>query len=272
MTFYLVDKKAGVTSHDVVKEIQHKFNLKKSGHAGTLDPFATGLLVVASNEDTKLLEFIFEKNKTYTGVISFGTFTDTHDVEGKVIAEKKRFKLSIEELEKLINQKYVGKILQTPPQHSSIKINGKKAYEYARNGEEIELKAVPRTVYSFEVKLIDKTNVWFRTDVSTGTYIRALVRDISNDLGIPAHLKELRREKIGNFSVPKNNEIIALERKQVLNITETHIDKATMKSALEGKIVNLSYEDDYVIVENGDDVVMMERQQLYKYKIKKRIK
>lgn len=272
MSFYLVDKKAGVTSHDVVKEIQHKFNLEKTGHAGTLDPFATGLLVIASNEDTKLLEFIFDKNKTYSGVISFGQFTDTHDVEGKVIAEKKRFKLSIQDLEELINSKYIGKISQVPPQHSSIKINGKKAYEYARKGEEIELKAVPRTIYSFEVKLIDKTNVWFRTDVSTGTYIRALVRDISNDLGIPAHLKELRREKIGHFSVPKNDEIVKLERNVVLNIPETQIDKATMKSALEGKLVNLSFENNFVIVEHDKDVVMMERLQLHKYKIKKRIK
>ena len=196
----LIDKPAGPTSFRVVSKIKRHFNLKKVGHGGTLDPFATGLLVILIGKSTKTSATFLEHDKTYEGVIALGKETDTYDITGKVINE-----IAVEDISeakiKQVFKSFEGLTEQRPPLFSAIKVNGKKAYELARQGKEVELKKRDVNIYFFKVVKVRLPKINFATKVSKGTYIRSLAHDIGVKMGTGACLEELRRTSSGDFSI-----------------------------------------------------------------------
>lgn len=201
----LIDKAEGITSYDVIRKIKlilKDLNIKtKIGHAGTLDPFATGLLVVLLGRYTRLSDYIMDASKVYSGIVDIGNATDTGDLTGNVIESKD---VSVEDVDNLItnSKDYIGDFMQTPPQYSALKHKGKPLYEYARKGEFVHKDPRPIKVTSFEMKKEDD-QVTFKTEVSKGTYVRTLVEDYCKEYGIPANLKTLRRESSGSLNLEK---------------------------------------------------------------------
>lgn len=196
----LIDKPLNWTSFDMVKKVRWLTKIMKVGHAGTLDPLATGLLIICTGKFTKQINEFMGMQKEYTGSLVLGATTASYDLE----QEPENFK-SIDSITELIIQEatkqFIGTILQMPPQHSAIKKDGKRLYESARQG--IEVKVDPRqiTIEEFEITKIDMPNVEFRVLCSTGTYIRSLVHDFGQALGVGAYMSGLRRTKIGTFNV-----------------------------------------------------------------------
>ena len=196
----LIDKPLQWTSFDMVKKVRWLTKIKKVGHAGTLDPLATGLLIICTGKLTKQINDFMGMPKEYTGSLVLGATTASYDLE----QEPENFK-SIESITELAIQEttkqFLGTILQMPPQHSAIKKDGKRLYESARQG--IEVKVNPRqiTIEAFEITKIDLPNVEFKVQCSTGTYIRSLVNDFGQALGVGAYMSSLRRTKIGTFNV-----------------------------------------------------------------------
>jgi len=201
--FVLIDKPKGVTSHDVVDHVRAVTGERKVGHAGTLDPMATGLLILGvSREFTKKLGEITKKTrKTYVAEIFLGEERDTDDVEGKVIRQSKGINPPPETKVKLVLDSFQGKQEQLPPIYSAIKMGGKKAYELARKGKNPELKKRKINIYDIEFLKYSFPLLKIRVQVSAGTYIRALARDIGNKLKTHGYLYNLRRTDIGNISV-----------------------------------------------------------------------
>lgn len=199
-TFLFVDKPAGISSHRVVQEIRRATGIQRVGHAGTLDPFATGLLIVGvGRESTKHLNRFLKQDKVYTGVIRLGGVSSTDDLQGE-ITEQKCTAPSLESVTRMIAS-FVGEQQQLPPKYSAIKIKGKKAYELMVEGKEPDLK--PRTiiVYSFKVLSYKFPLVEFEVKVSSGSYIRALARDIGQKFGCGGYLEVLKRTAIGDISI-----------------------------------------------------------------------
>ena len=197
----LIDKPKGVTSHDIVYKVKKLLN-EKVGHTGTLDPNATGVLPLLVGRGTKLSKYLINHDKTYIVTLKLGEKTDTADSEGKVI-EKKEVSKEVFSKEKLLQtfSNFTGKILQTPPIYSAIKVNGKKLYEYARKGQEIEIK--PREIEIYKISLIEinqiANTIEFEVSCSKGTYIRSLCEDIAKELNTVGYMKELRRVQVGEF-------------------------------------------------------------------------
>ncbi len=196
----LIDKPLEWTSFDVVKKLKHKLKLKKVGHAGTLDPLATGLLILCTDKKTKQINTIQEQPKEYTGTMVLGKTTASYDLESAVVNGGDISGLTKTFLKSLIPQ-FEGKIEQTPPIFSAVKINGERAYKKARAGEKFELKSRLITIYSFELTTINLPEINFKVNCSKGTYIRSLVNDFGQSAGVGAYLSKLRRTKIGDYSV-----------------------------------------------------------------------
>lgn len=196
----LVDKPKGLTSFSVVEGIRKKFKVKV-GHTGTLDPLATGLLILLINEATRYAEFFLKLPKEYITTVKFGEVRDTYDAEGKVV-EKREIKVSCQDVKKVL-QSFLGRILQLPPPHSAKRIEGKRAYKLARKGLHVSLKPVEVSVYKAELVDCEMPYAKFVFGVSAGTYIRSLVHDIGLALGCGAYVEELRRTKIGQFDVQR---------------------------------------------------------------------
>lgn len=196
----LIDKPLKWTSFDMVKKVRWMTKIMKVGHAGTLDPLATGLLIICTGKYTKQINDYIGMTKEYTGSLVLGATTASYDLE----QAPENFK-SIEAITELAIQdatkKFIGTILQMPPQHSAIKKDGKRLYESARQG--IEVKVDPRqiTIEQFEITKINLPNIEFRVVCSTGTYIRSLVHDFGQALGVGAYMSGLRRTKIGTFNI-----------------------------------------------------------------------
>ncbi len=199
--FLLVDKKNGQTSFDVVRDVRRALSVKKVGHAGTLDPLATGLLLIAVGEGTKLLEYFIGCDKEYVVQDHFGYVSDSFDADGEVVEKDVTIVVSEEEVEKVIAEKYFGEIEQVPPKFSALKIDGKRACDRVRAGEEVKMKSRKVRIDAFEVLKFDWPYVDFKIKCSTGTYIRSLVHDLGQELGCGAYVKELRRTQVGDFSV-----------------------------------------------------------------------
>ena len=204
----LVDKPAGMTSHDVVSRVRKLAGTKKVGHAGTLDPMATGLLVLGIESATKLLTFIVGADKTYEATIRLGASTITDDREGEILNQASASQIAQVTDEQVIAElsKLRGVIQQVPSAVSAIKVNGEKAYDRVRAGEVFELKSREVTISKLEVlgnirRGEDFIDLDVIVDCSSGTYIRAIARDIGNALGIGGHLTSLRRSRIGSFEV-----------------------------------------------------------------------
>lgn len=195
----LVDKPSGVTSHDCVATIRRALGLRKVGHAGTLDPMATGLLIVGVGRATRLLRFLGHLPKTYEGTARLGVETDTLDAEGRVVRTSE-VRVSRRRIERACAA-FVGVSMQRPPAFSAVKVGGRKLYEAARHGETLLAEAREVRVDAFDVTSVEGLDVRFRVTCSGGTYVRVLVADLGTSLGCGAHLAELRRTAIGAFSV-----------------------------------------------------------------------
>lgn len=196
----LVNKPLTWTSFDVVKKIKFATRVKKIGHAGTLDPLATGLLIVCFGKHTKIIESIQEQKKTYTGTFKIGATTPSFDLESEEDAQFDVSQINSELIAAKASS-FVGEIDQTPPHFSAVKVNGKRAYSLAREGEEFALKSKKITIESFTVDSQNFPFVDFEIVCSKGTYIRALARDLGEALGAGAYLTSLKRTQIGAYSV-----------------------------------------------------------------------
>ena len=193
-------KEKGFTSHDVVNIVRKKLGKIKTGHTGTLDPDAMGVLPICVGKATKLSEYIASSIKEYKAIVSLGKTTTTQDGSGEVIAEK-QVNFSEDNIKKVVNC-FKGEIMQTPPMYSAIKIGGKKLYELAREGKEIERKQRKITIYNIEItRFIDNQNFEIKVLCSKGTYIRTLCNDIGQALGCGAYMSYLLRTRTGNFYI-----------------------------------------------------------------------
>lgn len=210
----IVNKPKGYTSHDIVNVLRKELNIKRIGHTGTLDPNATGVLPILVGQATKISKYLIEHNKTYVAELKLGEKSSTGDTEGKIIETKDVPKLEYGQVENVLNL-FLGKQKQTPPQYSSIKINGKKAYEYARSGEKVEIP--PREIEIMHISLISfKQNIiTFEVKCSKGTYIRVLCEDIAKRLGTVGLMSNLQRTEVNDFTIEKSYTIDDIKSKRI---------------------------------------------------------
>jgi tRNA pseudouridine55 synthase len=209
--FLLVDKPSGWTSHDVVAKIRRLLGIKKVGHAGTLDPMATGLLVLGVGRATRLLRFVQEAEKEYVARAQFGVATDSLDADGAVLS-RDPMAVDQDDVESVL-ERFRGSIMQVPPMVSARKVEGRRLYELAREGREVEREARPVTIYSLELldyAPSDYPQVEFRVRCSKGTYVRTLADDMARALGGRAHLTELRRTRNGGLSAADAHSVEAI--------------------------------------------------------------
>lgn len=194
----LVNKPLEWTSFNVIGKLRWIFKIKKIGHAGTLDPLATGLLIVCTGKSTKKINEYMGMDKEYTGIITIGAETPTYDLESEPVNHLPYEHLTIDDIQKATGP-FLGAIQQYPPAHSAIKVNGVRLYELARKGVEVELKSRNVTIHEFEITEFEANQVHFRVVCSTGTYIRSLANDFGKVLGCGGYLSKLERTKIGEF-------------------------------------------------------------------------
>ena len=206
----LIDKPLQWTSFDVVKKIKYKLNLKKVGHAGTLDPLATGLLILCSGKKTKQIEQIQIQEKEYEGIITLGQTTPSFDLETALSPSVSVDHLTDQQIIDATDQ-FTGHIEQVPPVFSALKIGGKRAYTKARAGQEVVMQPRPVEIKKFEILAINKPDVTFRVICSKGTYIRSLAHDFGQALGVGAHLSQLRRTRIGDYKITEAETIESVE-------------------------------------------------------------
>ncbi len=205
--FIVVDKEPGWTSHDVVARARKKLNTRKVGHSGTLDPPATGILILGVGKATRLLKFITDLPKRYTATMVLGTETTTLDAEGEITNVQSGIGVSLESLQQVATQ-FVGAILQTPPMVSAVKVDGKRLYEIAREGREIERKPRSVHVHHLSIEHTSEKDIYkIHVTCGSGTYIRSLVSDIAQAAGTIAHVGSLRRNSIGSFNDSDANTI-----------------------------------------------------------------
>lgn len=196
----LFDKPLEWTSFDVVRKVRNLIRVKKVGHAGTLDPLATGLLIVCTGKFTKKINEYMGMEKEYTGTFTLGAVTPTYDLEAAPTDQKSIAHLTPEMIH-AATLPFTGDIMQVPPAHSAIKKDGKPVYLAARKGIDVVLEPRPVTIHSFQIEKIDLPVVHFRVVCSTGTYIRSLANDFGAELGVGAYMSSLRRTRIGAFNV-----------------------------------------------------------------------
>jgi len=198
----VVDKPPGITSMEVVREIKRRFRLKKVGHLGTLDPFATGVLPVVINDGTKVVPFLEEEPKEYEAILRLGEETRTDDPTGEVISRRVWEGITLEAIQ-CVFESFVGRIGQRPPMFSAVKVQGRPLYSLARLGIEIDRKVKEVNIYDLKIERIALPQVHFRVSCSKGTYIRTLAKNIGEKLGCGAHLLQLRRIRSGFFTLPQ---------------------------------------------------------------------
>jgi tRNA pseudouridine55 synthase len=208
----VIDKPAGMTSHDVVACVRRIFRESSVGHLGTLDPMATGVLPVVLGRFTRLSQFYGDSIKGYEGEIRFGFATDTYDADGEAITiEKPTTNLTLQAMLE-VSRRFVGPQLQMPPAYSAKKVKGVPAYKHARKNQPVDLQAVPIEVFEFDILDYADGRARFRALVSSGTYIRSLAYDLGNQLGTGAHLSALRRTRAGEFSTSDAHTFDQLEQ------------------------------------------------------------
>lgn len=238
---YLINKPKNITSYDCIRILKKIFPNTKIGHAGTLDPFATGLLVVLVGQATKLSNYFINDNKTYTGVITFGFSTTTYDYTGEIINQIEDFCLTKDEINYAITN-FTGKINQTPPIYSAIKQDGKKLYKYARENKNITIPSREVIIDSFDLLDFINNQLSFRISVSKGTYIRSIAHDLGVKLNVPAHLSSLNRESSGIFKLNNAYELkdIDCDTKPSISLKQyaQTLPKVVVKPYLEQLIAN----------------------------------
>jgi len=274
--WFILDKPVNISSAKAVNAVKKCFNIKKAGHAGTLDPLASGVLPIAINSATKTIPYLVNTVKTYRFIIKWGEQTDTDDSEGEII--KKSDHRPIDKSIKKILKFFIGKIEQTPPRFSALKINGERAYKLARNKEEFEIKS--RTVNVQDLKLLKYINselAEFEITCEKGFYIRSLARDISLKLDTVGHVYSLKRTKVGQFYIKDAFPLETLEKlvhsapagrmaKDFLlpldcvldDIPALHISDEEAKMFCHGQAINKKISSDYI--PNGSDVLVKNRE------------
>lgn len=217
-----MDKPAGMTSHDVVAKLRRAFGTRKVGHAGTLDPMATGVLVAGIERGTKFLAHVVAETKTYRATIRLGASTTTDDREGEILTQSDASHLTLEDIKREVAQ-LTGDILQKPAAVSAIKINGRRAHELVREGQEVDIPARPVTVHRFDISAVtlnaDTVDIDCEVFCSSGTYIRSLARDLGAGLGVGGHLVALRRETVGPFTLKHAKTLAELESGPEFSLT-----------------------------------------------------
>ncbi len=206
---FLIDKPFEWTSFDVVKKVRNALRIKKVGHAGTLDPLATGLLIVCAGKMTKQIDSFMGQEKEYTGTFVLGSTTDSFDLEQPVIPVSDPSQITLEQVKEAVAE-LTGDILQIPPMHSAIKVGGKRVYESARKGKDVKMDARPVTVSEFEIIKFENPVLEFRIVCSKGTYIRSLARDLGEKLNVGAYMSSLCRTRIGNFKLSEACKLLPL--------------------------------------------------------------
>lgn len=236
---FLVNKEVGPTSRDIVNVLNKTLGTKKLGHAGSLDPFASGLLIIGMNQGLKLVPYIELLPKTYIASLKLGIKTSTGDSEGEILERANIPSLEKEQVEKVL-QSFLGDVEQIPPMYSALKHDGVPLYQYARKGVEIERK--PRIVQIFDIKLlsIEKDNIIFLVECSKGTYVRTLGEDIATKLGTIGYLEHLMRTKIGEFNVKDAKLVGDISLKDAIRIEDAtyFIPSITVKGDEEKKAKN----------------------------------
>lgn len=215
----LIDKPAGPTSHDVVDAIRRQFNIKKVGHCGTLDPNATGLLLIVLGRGTKLSEKLMSDDKVYEGTIKFGETTDSYDADGELVSSLPVPPLTLEQLNEAAEE-FIGDIMQTPPMVSAVKKGGVPLYKLARKGVEVEREPRLIHIYNFRFSNYAEPTGQFRLACTKGTYVRSVAHELGQKLGCGAHLANLRRVSSGKFDVAQ-----AFEFEEVIKLTPKQLEQ-----------------------------------------------
>lgn len=258
----VVNKPKGITSRDVVNKVCKILNTKKVGHTGTLDPIASGTLVLCIGNATKLVEELTSYDKEYIATVKLGVLTDTLDTTGKVL-KTQNLKLKKEELIKTLNS-FIGTYKQEVPIYSAVKINGKKLYEYARCNIDVTLPKRSVTIHDIELLDFNKDNYKFKVRVSKGTYIRSLIKDINDKLNVIGSMEDLIRTKQGMFSLNDSYTLDNIENKEykLISIEEVlknyntfTIDEALYKKIKNGAIIDNTYNADKIVFKFNNKVI-----------------
>lgn len=270
----IINKPQNLTSRDVVNEISHIFKTKKVGHNGTLDPLATGVLVICLNRYTKLNKFISAEEKEYIAEVTLGIQTDSLDITGKIINQKIE-NLNKKDLLKTL-KKFETTYMQEVPLYSAVKVNGKKLYNYARKGEKVTLPKKEVTIKNIKLLDFKENKFTFKLTVSKGTYVRSLIRDILNDLNILGTMSNLTRTKQGTFDINasytlddiKQGNYKLLKIKDVLNIPVIKVNEEEKNKIINGAKIIGNYPDTVLFIDqNNEELAIYQKQENNIYKI-----
>ena len=262
----VINKPKNMTSREVVNIACKKLNTRHIGHTGTLDPIATGVLVLGVNEGCKVIDLLTQADKIYEAKVLVGVETDTPDITGNILTEYNIENLTGNDIEKALS-KYRGKYNQEVPKYSAIHVNGKRLYEYARNNIEVELPKREVEVFDLVLKSFEKSDNMYTfsiiSHVSKGTYIRSLIRDIGLSLGYPCTMMELTRVKQGAFTIDQavdlddiNNDKILSIDKALTNLNSITVDNDTAKKVLNGAVLDLNVNNDKVLILNSNNELL----------------
>lgn len=262
-----INKPAGWTSFDVVNKIKHMVKPLKVGHLGTLDPMATGVLLVTVGKATKLFDIMQNKLKTYIATFSFDYLTDTLDSTGETIVSAQIEPIKLEDLQKVVKN-FIGEISQIPPRYSAKSINGTRAYDLARRGEEFELK--PKNVYVQDIKILELTGTFAKLEITcgSGTYIRSLGRDIGQQLGVYGTMTSLIRTEVSNFKVENclniedlNKDNVAdhiMKIQEFLSFPTLNLSDEETFKLINGQILDIKQNDgEYLAIHNENEVAIV---------------
>ncbi len=269
----IINKEKGYTSRDVVNVISKLFETKKVGHTGTLDPLATGVLVICLNKYTKLNKILTCDEKEYIAEVTLGIKTDTLDIKGNILEKKEVFVFKDALLKTL--KKYETTYLQEVPIYSAVKVNGKRLYEYARNAEEVILPKKEVTIKKIELLTFEKNKFTFKCLVSKGTYIRSLIRDILNDLNVIGTMSNLTRVRQGVFDINeayslddvKNGNYDLLKIKDVLDISKVKVDNNLKFKILNGACLNGDFPDRVLFLDEDEEELAIYKKENGLYKV-----
>jgi len=257
----LINKDKDMTSRDVVNKLNKLFNTKRIGHTGTLDPLATGVLVICIGKCTKLCDLLTSTYKEYIATIKLGIKTDTADITGNIL-EEKDYDVNEDKIKEVLNS-FLGKSIQEVPIYSAIKINGKKLYEYAREGIEVELPKREIDIKSIELLEYKDDTITFKTTVSKGTYIRSLIEDICTKLNTVGTMSSLIRTKQGKFNIEdsytlqdiENNNYKLLTIEEVLDLEAIELEEELIKPVHNGAIINKIFKNDIACLTVNNKII-----------------
>ena len=259
----IINKDSGYTSRDVVNKLNKILNTKKIGHTGTLDPLASGVMIILTNKYTKLCDIILMDDKEYIAEIKLGLSTDTLDITGNIISKEKTKKLAIQDINKVLKD-YTKEYYQEVPIYSAVHVQGKRLYEYARSNEEVELPK--KLVKIKELELLDYHDdlIKIRCVVSSGTYIRALIKDICESLNVLGTMNSLIRTRVGLFTIEDSytlediatNNYQSISIDKVLNITNINIDDNLYKKVINGNLLKFNYNGYVMFKYNNENIAL----------------